>query len=107
MEFGKGDSFYVKYNEDDNDGFSPSSFVQSLFFGDTSIAVNNTIAEENKKMGHINPGLLSFSYDVAHNEGHLQAWVGSQTNHLTGVNFNDAMLTIYKNIKEKNITYCL
>ncbi len=113
MEFADGDSFYVKYDNNDDDGFTPDTFLKNVWLNDTSISQDKRIIEINKALGHPisqesfgSVPRISFSFDRgSQKSGYLQSWVGSQTNHLSKtMTFNTAIKNLYKHIKTKDIT---
>lgn len=56
VQMEKGDSIFMVYDEDDNDGFAPKNFVDNLFFHDSSTYVyksfyHDSLADVRKEIG--------------------------------------------------------
>ncbi|WP_127942801.1 hypothetical protein [Mycoplasma sp. ATU-Cv-703] len=59
--FADGDSFYVLYNDDDNDGHSIAHFLESFYLDDTNLITNEASLKVNR--GHFNAAKIFRNQD--------------------------------------------
>ncbi|TCG11594.1 hypothetical protein [Mycoplasma todarodis] len=101
MQFGDGDSFVVKYNEDDSDGIKPADFLKNLWFYDTGVVAkyHPKVVEWNKEILGLNmmqkkidgevPKLTMIPNDSKNtDEGYMPAWIDTDDNSLVSYSFH-------------------
>ncbi len=113
VEFGDGDSFFVKYDNNDQDGFTPYDFERNIWLNDTSIMHNQKTDAINERLGHSLvqgswgkvPSLRMVFDDKTTKTGYLPAWVGSQTNHISqNFTFDQAVQKLMDGVSKGEIT---
>lgn len=92
IEFGDGDSLYVLYDKDDKDEFSPSEFNNQFYFNDSSIMDTDELRTINNTYG--NTLIKTIWGDVSHvafKDGKSTQYIGSQSNHMGNLTFEQSM----------------
>lgn len=107
LMLGDGDSIYVLYDQDNNDKMTPETFNKNMYFIDTSIA--SDLVAENVKIGNPKSGwgnMISFIASADGHSGKLNAYFGSQNNHMssgeaysTRDSFDKAILNLQKQLE--------
>lgn len=93
VELGDGDSIYVLYDQDDNDGMNIYNFENTVYFDDTSVMDTPAISGFNQAAGNIRYstdrfGINLTSFNVG---GYINTWFGSQSNHVSGRTFEQSL----------------
>lgn len=106
VEIGDGDSIYVLYDQDDNDGMNIYNFENTVFFDDTSVMDTPAISGFNQAVGNRKItngyGINLTTFNVA---GYINTWFGSQSNHVEGRTFDESLAEIQKYYEDQPEIY--